>query len=84
MNFVCHGEERSDVAIHLEFQLDCRGRQAGLVMTNRVSSSFQFAITLRLNCRKVGACLPAIQLVAIACKQAPPNRGNLISKADWN
>ena len=84
MNFVCHGEERSDVAIHLEFQLDCRARQAGLVMTNRVSSLSQFAITLRLNCRKAGDCLPALQLVAIACKQAPPNRGNRISKADWN
>jgi hypothetical protein len=38
MNFVCHGEERSDVAIHLKFQLDCRARLAGLAMTNRVSS----------------------------------------------
>ena len=31
---VCHGEERSDEAIHLEFQLDCRARPAGLAMTN--------------------------------------------------
>jgi hypothetical protein len=38
MNFVCHGEERSDVAIHLEIQLDCRARQAGLAMTNPMSS----------------------------------------------
>jgi hypothetical protein len=38
MNFVCHGEERSDVAIHLEFPLDCRARQAGLAMTNGMSS----------------------------------------------
>ena len=36
MNVVCHGEERSDVAIHLEIQLDCRGRQASLAMTNRM------------------------------------------------
>jgi hypothetical protein len=28
MNSDCHGEERSDVAIHLEFQLDCRARPA--------------------------------------------------------
>jgi hypothetical protein len=39
MNAVCHGEERSDVAIHLEFSLDfCRARQAGLAMTNLMSS----------------------------------------------
>jgi hypothetical protein len=31
---VCHGEERSDEAIHLEFQLDYRARPAGLAMTN--------------------------------------------------
>ena len=84
MNFVCHGEESCDGAIHLEFQLDCRARHAGLAMTNRVSSLSQFAIKLRLNCRKAGACLQAIQLVAIAHRQAPPNRVNLISKADWN
>jgi hypothetical protein len=29
MNKVCHGEKRSDVAIQLEFQMDCRARQAG-------------------------------------------------------
>jgi hypothetical protein len=34
MNPDCHGEERSDVAIHLNFQLDCRARPAGLAMTN--------------------------------------------------
>jgi hypothetical protein len=38
MNPVCHREERSDVAIHLEFQLDCHARQAGLAMTNPMSS----------------------------------------------
>jgi hypothetical protein len=38
MNSVCHGEERSDVAIHLEFQLDCRARQAALAMTNPICS----------------------------------------------
>jgi hypothetical protein len=38
MKAVCHGEERGDVAIHLEFQLDCRARQAGLAMTNLMSS----------------------------------------------
>jgi hypothetical protein len=37
MNPVCHREERSDVAIHLEFQLDCHARQAGLAMTNPMS-----------------------------------------------
>ncbi len=31
----CHGEERSDAAIHPEFELDCRGRQASLAMTNK-------------------------------------------------
>ena len=31
----CHGEKRSDVAIHVEFQLDCRARQTGLAMTIR-------------------------------------------------
>ena len=31
---VCHGEERSDEAIHLEFQLACRARPVGLAMTN--------------------------------------------------
>jgi hypothetical protein len=29
----CHREVLSDVAIHLEFQLDCRAREAGLAMT---------------------------------------------------
>jgi hypothetical protein len=38
MNVVGHGEERSDVAIHLEIQLDCRARQAGLAMTNPMSA----------------------------------------------
>jgi hypothetical protein len=35
INFVCHGEERSDVAIHLGFQPDCRARRAELAMTIR-------------------------------------------------
>ena len=30
----CHGEERSDVAIHLEIFVDCRSRQASFAMTN--------------------------------------------------
>jgi len=30
---ICHREERSDVAIHLKFLLDCRARQPGLAMT---------------------------------------------------
>jgi len=38
LSSVCHGDERSDVAIHLEFRLDCRARQAGLAMTNLLSS----------------------------------------------
>jgi hypothetical protein len=38
MNVVCHYKECSDVAIHLEFQLDCRARQAGLAMTNPTNS----------------------------------------------
>ncbi len=46
--------------------------------------SFPFAIKGRLICRKAGACLPAIQLVAIAGKQAPTNRVNLIAQANWN
>ena len=36
---VCHREERSDVAIHLKFQLDCRARQAGLAMTKKWSGA---------------------------------------------
>ena len=38
MNAVCHGEERSDVASHLAFQLDCRARQAGPAKSNPISS----------------------------------------------
>jgi hypothetical protein len=34
MNKVCHGEKQSDVAIQLEFQMDCRVPPAGLAMTN--------------------------------------------------
>ena len=34
----CHGEERSDVAIHLKYLLDCRARRPGLAMTNWASS----------------------------------------------
>ena len=34
MNKVCHGEERSDVANHLEFQMDCHARRPGLAMTS--------------------------------------------------
>jgi hypothetical protein len=30
----CHGEERSDVAIHRTFFVDCRSRQASFGMTN--------------------------------------------------
>ena len=33
LNKGCHGEERSDVAIHLEYQMDCRARPPGLAMT---------------------------------------------------
>ena len=45
MNFDCHGEERSDVAIHREIQLDCRARQAGLAMTNTTVKSLRRIIT---------------------------------------
>jgi hypothetical protein len=34
---VCHREERSDVAIHLEFSVDCRSRRASFAMTNMCS-----------------------------------------------
>jgi hypothetical protein len=30
---ICHREERSDVAIHLESFVDCRSRQASFAMT---------------------------------------------------
>jgi hypothetical protein len=51
MNPVCHGEKRSDVAaeadalvaIHLNFQLDCRARPAGLAMTNPFKAEIQRA-----------------------------------------
>ena len=33
MNPFCHREERSDVAIHLEFVVDCRSRQTSFAMT---------------------------------------------------
>jgi hypothetical protein len=50
--------------------------------------SFPFAITLILICRKVlpegRSRLRAIHLGAIACKHAPPNRVNLLSKANWS
>ena len=39
---VCRREERSDVAIHLEFQLDCHARRAGLAMTSVVPRGFQW------------------------------------------
>jgi len=35
MNPACHRGERSDAAIHLELQLDCHARRAGLAMTNK-------------------------------------------------
>lgn len=37
----CHreSEERSDVAIHREFQLDCPARRAGRAMTNKECSA---------------------------------------------
>jgi len=34
MNKSGHGEEQSDAAIQLEFQMDCHARRAGLAMTN--------------------------------------------------
>ena len=44
----------------------------------------QRAIKGRLIGRKGGACLQAIQLVAIAGKQAPTHRVNLSSKPNGN
>src|SRR6187431_1621212 len=38
MNESSHGEEQSDAAIQLEFQMDCHARRAGLAMTKPVSS----------------------------------------------
>ena len=34
MNESSHGEEQSDAAIQLEFQMDCHARRAGLAMTS--------------------------------------------------
>ena len=34
----CHREERSDVAIHLEFSVDCRSHQGSFAMTTTVCS----------------------------------------------
>jgi transposase len=45
---ICHREERSDVAIHLEFFVDCRSRQASFAMTNRVCSLEAPTTVLRL------------------------------------
>jgi hypothetical protein len=36
INKVCHGEKRSDVAIQLEFQMDCRSRRPSFAMTKSV------------------------------------------------
>ena len=38
MNESSHGEEQSDAAIQLEFQMGCHARRAGLAMTKPVSS----------------------------------------------
>ena len=38
MNESSHGEEQSDAAIQLEFQMDCHARRAGLAMAEPVSS----------------------------------------------
>jgi hypothetical protein len=62
-----------------------RGKRRGRAEGARPGADlFSFAIKVRLICRKAGAWLPAIQLAAIACKEAPANRVNFIAKANGN